>query len=272
MTEEHEDVSQSRRKFLKNTGVFAGGVVGGSVLGGLLTNQFMPTKEQTKGTEAGKPLQHARVFFSRQKDFDVLSAATECIFPEDDLGPGAIGLGVPYFIDKQLASSWGTNAKEYMRDPFWQNQQTEDYQKKDTRQDKSGPNVETKAPTPTPRYQTRLNRGDVFLQGVKQIENASKDRFDESFVKLDEEQQVEILQAFENNEVDMKGIAAVTFFNLLLQLTLEGAYADPVYGGNKDMMGWKMKEYPGPRMSYLDQIQDEEFIVMEQESLRDYQG
>jgi len=33
-----------------------------------------------------------------------------------------------------------------------------------------------------------------------------------------------------------------------------------------------MKEYPGPRMSYLDQIEEEEFIVMEQESLRDYQG
>ena len=41
MTEEHDDLSQSRRKFLKNTGVFAGGVLGGSVLGGLLTNQFM---------------------------------------------------------------------------------------------------------------------------------------------------------------------------------------------------------------------------------------
>lgn len=272
MTEEHDDVSQSRRKFLKNTGVFAGGVVGGSVLGGLLTNQFMPTKEQTKGPMESATLQHARVFFSRKKDFDVLAAATEVIFPKDDLGPGAIALGVPYFIDKQLASSWGTNAKEYMSDPFGQNQQTRDYEHQDTQQDKSGPNVETKAPTPTPRYQTRLNRGDVFLQGVKKIDDVSKDKFDTSFLDLEEEAQMEVLEDFESGSVDMVGVAAVTFFNLLLQMTLEGAYADPVHGGNKDMMGWKMKEYPGPRMSYLDQIEEEEFIVMKQESLRDYQG
>jgi len=30
----------SRRKFLKNTGLVAGGVVGGSFLGGLLTNNY----------------------------------------------------------------------------------------------------------------------------------------------------------------------------------------------------------------------------------------
>lgn len=272
MTEEHDDLSQSRRKFLKNTGVFAGGVLGGSVLGGLLTNQFMPTKEKTKGTKESADLQDARVFFSRKNDFEVLAAATEVIFPKDDLGPGAIALGVPYFIDKQLASSWGTNAKEYMSDPFWQNEQTENYQYQDARQDQSGPNVETKAPTPTPRYQTRLNRGDIFLQGVKKIDDVSKEKFNESFVKLEEEEQIQVLEDFENGTVEMNGIAAVTFFNLLLQMTLEGAYADPVYGGNKDMMGWKMKEYPGPRMSYLDQIEDEEFIVMKQESLRDYQG
>lgn len=271
MTEEQE-VSQSRRKFLKNSGVFAGGVVGGSVLGGLLTKQWMPEKKTPKGSKDTASLQQARVFFSRQKDFEVLSAATERIFPKDDLGPGAIALGVPYFIDKQLASAWGMNAKEYMRDPFWQNQQTEDYAHQDTRQDKSGPNVETKAPTPTPRYQTRLNRGDIFLQGVKKIDDVSKDTFDQSFVKLESEQQDEVLESFEAGEVEMKGVAAVTFFNLLLQLTLEGAYADPVYGGNKNMAAWKMKEYPGPRMSYLDQIDEEEFIVMKQESLRDYQG
>lgn len=55
-------------------------------------------------------------------------------------------------------------------------------------------------------------------------------------------------------------------------MTLEGAYADPVYGGNKDMMGWKMKEYPGPRMAYLDEIDKDEFILKEPKSLREYQG
>src|SRR5690625_1922897 len=186
---EKNDDTLSRRRFLKNTGMVAGGVVGGSVLGGLLTNQFATKQDTaTKGTKDVAELQHARVFFSRKEDFETLSAATECILPEDDLGPGAIELGVPYFIDRQLAGSWGTNAKEYMNDPFWQTQQTEDYQHKDTRQDKSGPNTSTKAPTPTPRYQSRLNRGDIFIQGLRKMEQVSQEKFKDKFINRSEEQ------------------------------------------------------------------------------------
>lgn len=274
MTENNEENNQiSRRKFIKNTGMVAGGVVGGSILGGLLTNQYVTKDEtETKSAKNTPALQHARVFFNRKEDFAVLAAATECILPEDDNGPGAIELGVPYFIDKQLAGSWGTNAKEYMRDPFLQNQDTHDYQHKDGRQDKSGPNTSTKAPTPTPRYQSRQNRGDIYIQGLRKIEDWSQKEYDEKFVDIDEEKQIEVLQAFENGEVEMAGVASVTFFNLLLQMTIEGAYADPVYGGNKDMMGWKMKEYPGPRMAYIEDIDAEDFIEMKPSSLRDYQG
>lgn len=269
--EENKD-AVSRRKFLKNSGLVAGGVVGGSVLGGLLTNSMTsPNDTKTKSDTDNDALQRARVFFSRKGDFEVLAEATECIFPKDDLGPGAIELGVPYFIDRQLAGSWGTNAKEYMHDPFYQNEHTQDYQKKDSRQDKSGPNTSTKAPTPTPRYQTRLNRGDMFLHGVRAIEKESKDRYDERFVKLDEDKKIELLELFQNGEIEMTGVLSNTFFNFLLQMTIEGAYADPVYGGNKDMMGWKMKEYPGPRLGYLEEIDKEEFILKEPESLRDYQ-
>ncbi|MEI3613953.1 gluconate 2-dehydrogenase subunit 3 family protein [Pseudogracilibacillus sp. SO30301A] len=47
-----------------------------------------------------------------------MSAATERIFPKEDKGSGAIELGVPYFIDKQLNNSWGTNAHVYMERAF----------------------------------------------------------------------------------------------------------------------------------------------------------
>lgn len=269
--EENKD-TVSRRKFLKNSGLVAGGVVGGSVLGGLLTNSVTsPDDTKTKSDTDRDALQRARVFFSRKGDFEVLAEATERIFPEDDLGPGAIELGVPYFIDRQLAGAWGTNAKEYMHDPFYQNEQTAEYQRKDSRQDKSGPNTSTKAPTPTPRYQSRLNRGEMFLHGVRTIEKESKDRYDERFINLEEDKQIELLELFEAGEIEMTGLLSNTFFNFLLQMTIEGAYADPVYGGNKDMMGWKMKEYPGPRMAYIDEIEEEKFIVKEPKSLREYQ-
>lgn len=267
-----EKYDPSRRKFIKNTGILAGGVVGGSLLGGILTNQFQ-TKPDTplKDTEAGS-LQEARLFFSRKEDFNVLSAATERLFPEDEHGPGAIELGVPYFIDKQLNSSWGTNAKVYMKGPFSQTNFVREYEKKDRNQSEQGPNTSVLPDLPTPRYQTRLNRGELFLIGIRTMDKKSQEKYKTSFDKLEGDQQDDILTSFERDEVAMPGISSGTFFNLLLQLTIEGAYADPVYGGNKNMLGWKMKEYPGPRAAYINDIESEDFIEMDQMSLKDYQS
>ena len=272
VTDEHKDdrESLSRRRFMKNTGMVAGGVVGGSLLGGLLTNQFRTTDEPAT-EEMKQDFQDTRMFFSRKSDFAILSDATERIYPKDDNGPGAIELGVPYFIDKQLAGSWGTNAKAYMKDPFWQNDDVNDYEHQDTKQDKSGPNTSQKVSSPTPRYQTRMNRGELFLHGLRTMEDVSQKEFGDSFINLDNAQQEEVLTMFENGEIEMNAVAGVTFFNLLLQMTIEGAFADPVYGGNKNMLGWKMKEFPGPRISYAEQIEPDEFIALEQKSLRTYQ-
>ncbi|MFD1361924.1 gluconate 2-dehydrogenase subunit 3 family protein [Lentibacillus salinarum] len=271
--EDKEKTDESRRRFIKNTGMIAGGVVGGSLFGGLLTSQFQDDSDtQTSNNEATQNLQEARTFFSRKEDFDTLQAATERILPKDDDGPGAIELGVPFFIDKQLSGSWGTNAKAYMKDPFYQNKQTYEYQHKDTKQDKSGPNTSTQAPSRTPRYQTRLNRGDIYLQGLRKMNEVSQKKFDNKFTELEADQQDDVLQAFDNGEIDMRGVAGITFFNLLRQMTLEGAFSDPVYGGNRNMMGWKMKEYPGPRMSYVNELESDAFVKKEPKSLRDFQS
>lgn len=267
-----EGYDPERRRFLKNTGILAGGVVGGSLLGGLLTHQFLPRQEPLEQPETTVELRNARVFFDRKEDFEVLSAATERLFPKDKHGPGAIELDVPYFIDKQLNGSWGTNAHEYMEGPFPISPFVREYEHQDVKQSRQGPNAQVLPDLPSPRYQSRLNRGEIFIRGIRIMEQESQHRFGIPFVELDGEQQDEILAAFEKGDVDMPGVSSKTFFNLLLQTTIEGAFADPVYGGNKNMMGWKMKEYPGPRAAYLADIESEDFIVMEQKSLRDYQS
>jgi gluconate 2-dehydrogenase gamma chain len=35
------------------------------------------------------------------------------------------------------------------------------------------------------------------------------------------------------------------FFNTLRTHTMEGMFADPVYGGNKDFAGWRLVGFPG---------------------------
>lgn len=267
---ETEQRGMSRRNFMKNTGLVAGGLVGGSLLGGLVTHQVQkPTTGKVTSTDN---LLEARTFFSRSEDFDILSAATERLFPKDDLGPGAIELGVPYFIDRQLSGEWGMNAKEYMRGPFPQTAETAIYERQDRDQDTQGPNAETQVPAPTPRYQTRMTRAEIFTEGVRALEQTSQEKFKTNFRKLEASQQDEILKLFDEGKARMNGVSSNMFFNLLLQSTIEGAYADPVYGGNRNMDAWRMKEFPGPRMSYTADIDKKEFIVMEPESLRSYQG
>ncbi|WP_432353125.1 gluconate 2-dehydrogenase subunit 3 family protein [Sporosarcina sp. A2] len=255
---EHAQKNQdmSRRKFLKNSGLVAGGLVGGSLFGSLLTNSFDSKKEQKaeKSKDEEIDVHEALQFFTRHQDFMVLMAATEQIYPEDEHGPGAIKLDVPYYIDKQLAGRWGINGRDYRHGPYTAVLDPSDKP--------AGPAGE----------QSGLDRGDIFLQGIRKMDDESQKRFKTTFDKAESDQQIEILQDFENDKVKMTGLVASEFMALLIQSTLEGAYSDPVYGGNRNMEGWKMKEFPGAQASYAGYIEQDEFKKLEPVSLRDYQG
>lgn len=236
----------SRRKFIKNSGIAIGGVAGGALIGGLITNQFQSDKTVTpEKADIKDNYTEARMFFTRFEDFVVLEQATERIFPSDENGPGAIELGVPYFIDKQMAGTYGMNDKEYRNGPFLI----------------ADPSV----------AQSSLTRGQIMLAGIRKINQVSRERFDTTFNETSEEQQLEILQDFASSKVTMAGVNASGFFSFLRSLTIEGVYCDPLYGGNRNMAGWKMKEYPGALPSYANVIESEEFMKGDPSSLADYQ-
>lgn len=132
------DKRTSRRSFIKNSGLTVGGLVLGGAIGSLVAGKNETTaKMSVSGTsQATIDYSETRQFFVRQKDFDAMAAATDVIYPEDKNGPGSIALGVPYFIDKQLASPWGSNADDYRKGPF-----------------KAG--------------ETALNKSEIVLQGVR---------------------------------------------------------------------------------------------------------
>lgn len=246
MAEEKPNSKMSRRRFIRNSSYVAGGAIGGGVLGsffgpGLRNQNQQPATKSTK--ESG--YNRALMYFTRQSDFKILSAATERIFPKDDNGPGAIDLGVPYFIDHQLAGAYGNNEREYMQGPFFAGT---DYQ----------------------GYQTPLKRHELFMVGIQAIEQESKSNYDASFIDLSGEEQDEILKKFQDNEIKLKASSSAYFFDLLRTATLSGAYADPLYGGNADMEAWKMKNFPGSQMSYIDRIESEKFIEIEPKALKDH--
>lgn len=249
----------SRRDFLKTTGVATGGIIGGSLLGGLVgfnlnenpgldaESESVGNGEDSSGNTDTHNFNNARMFISRNIDFETLEAATERIYPEDDNGPGALGLGVPYFIDRQLAGQWGSNAKEYMQGPFLEK------------------------PEELQGYQSSMTRAEIMIEGLRKLNETSQSKNEMDFPDLDGKIQDEILTMFESGDVEIAGLRdSSVFFDLLRGSTLEGVYSDPLYGGNRKMEGWRMKEYPGAYPAYIDVIEQDEFFETEPVSLSNH--
>lgn len=235
----------SRRKFLQLTGVVTGAA---ATLG--MPAVAVPAQADAGAhahtASAGNPLSRGRMFFTNKLEFDTLSDAAERIFPRDETGPGAKDLAVPYFIDNQLAGGYGYNAREYIGGPHYPGEATQG-------------------------YQTALLRRDVFKQGLIAINRTSQERFSKNFPELDGSQQDQILKDFEAGKIQTEGFTSDYFFSLLRSAVLAGAYADPMYNGNANMDGWRMKQYPGAQMSYIYLMTNEDFEVVEPISLSSMQ-
>ncbi|KMY53965.1 MULTISPECIES: gluconate 2-dehydrogenase subunit 3 family protein [Bacillaceae] len=250
MTDKDQKVTMTRRRFIRNSSLVAGGAaIGGGLIGALIGTNLDNDGKVKTSHETGHNQQEnseastrALIYFTDREDFQVLSAATERIFPEDENGPGAIGLGVPYYIDHQLAGNYGNSTREYMQGPFF-------------------PGTETQG------YQSPLKRNQVFNEGIRMLKETSQKNYNKKFDELDGEQQDEILSQFEQGKVPLRGTDSNVFFSLLRSAVLEGAYSDPVYGGNANMEGWKMKNFPGHQASYLSQIEAKEFKKIKPQSL-----
>jgi gluconate 2-dehydrogenase gamma chain len=52
----------------------------------------------------------------------------------------------------------------------------------------------------------------------------------------------------------LRSMERTTFFQMLRSHTLEGMFCDPMHGGNAGLIGWQLIGFPGPQMSYRDEI------------------
>jgi len=85
-------------------------------------------------------------------------------------------------------------------------------------------------------YQGKENPREIYRAGIQKL--------GADFATLDATTQDERLKAIEKSY----------FFQLLRQHTIEGMFCDPMHGGNANLIGWQMLGYPGPQMSYREQI------------------
>ncbi|WP_259362749.1 gluconate 2-dehydrogenase subunit 3 family protein [Paenarthrobacter ureafaciens] len=104
---------------------------------------------------------------------------------------------------------------------------------------------------------------ELYREGVKALDAIARNVDGKNFVDLNEEQQDQVLVALSGAPKPIKVTLGtkepvttflqgsfdenLPFFDTLCLHTRQGFYGDPVYGGNKDQMGWKTIGFPGPK-------------------------
>jgi gluconate 2-dehydrogenase gamma chain len=216
----------NRRDFLKSVGTV--GATGLAAAVGVESPADAQTTGAAKGAPASPPVSHAYTFLTAPEAAFV-EAAVDRLIPADDLTPGGTDCGVATFIDRQLAGAWGSGDRTYMQGPW----------------DKG---------VPTQGYQSPLTPAEYFRAGIAAANAYCRKTLQKDFDRLTSDQQIKVLQDMEQGRAALDGVAAQEFFNLLLATAMQGFFADPVYGGNRDKAAWKMIGFPGVIAIYSEHI------------------
>jgi len=218
------DESSGRRRFLKSVAAVSAAVpVAGLGADPHAHHGHGPQLAQAGGVK-GQPQPQVYGYLT-QPEQAFIEAAVARLIPADELGPGAKEAGVSYFIDQQLAGAYGTMARNYRQGPWPEG-------------------------TPQQGYQSRLMPQEVYRAAIAEANAVCMRRFSKPFNGLAPEQQDEILKEMESGKFELQSVSGSFFFGLLLANTMEGFFADPIYGGNRDKAGWKLVGFPGVAASY----------------------
>lgn len=153
-------------------------------------------------------------------EIQFLEAAVEHLIPTDDLGPGARDAGVVVYIDRQLAGTWGVHGRQYRGGPWLEG-------------------------TPQQGYQSRFTPQEVYRIAIREIDQHCRTAFGRPFAQLASDAQRHLLEDLEKDRVALPSLSSKFFFDLLWRNTEEGYFADPLYGGNRDKVGWTLLGFPG---------------------------
>ena len=91
----------------------------------------------------------------------------------------------------------------------------------------------------------------LYRQGIRAVNRYARAKLGRAFRSLTDELRDAVLVAFEAGSVaEFKD--AAEFFETVRCHVLEGVFCEPHYGGNKDMMGWRLVDFPGQQFGYPD--------------------
>lgn len=175
----------------------------------------------------GKPaLDGTTYLFFNASEAAFIEAAVARLIPADQQWGGAGEAGVPNYIDKQLAGAWGAGERLYRAGPWHPG-------------------------TPSQGYQLPFTPAELFRTALHAIDTDLAQR---PFATMSDDERDGYLKTLQAGGTDLGGVPSDIFFGHLWQATVEGFFSDPVYGGNRNMLGWRMIGFPGAAASYYDLV------------------
>jgi gluconate 2-dehydrogenase gamma chain len=160
-----------------------------------------------------------------------IEALADRIIPPDPQTPGGKDSGCAVFIDRQLAGPYGRAEGHYNQPPFMPGTKQQGWQS---------------ANGPAAAYREALAALDKYCQSKYQGKR---------FPDLSDPEKDELLKGLEDEKIKLEGADGKSFFALVIKDVQMGFFADPLYGGNKGMAGWKLVGFPGARYDYRDHIE-----------------
>jgi gluconate 2-dehydrogenase gamma chain len=222
-----------RRDFLKIVGV--AGAAGTAPLAGVASAAEMKMtageamQSHSTATVGSHSVSAGYKFFNIDESTFV-EAAIDTLIPSDSVGPGAKELDVAIYIDRQMAGDYGKGDRLYLEGPFAEG-------------------------TPEQGYQLRMMPSELIRAGIADVNAYVHGKYKKSFEALSAEDRVAVMSDLDGKKITLPTVPTATFFGLLLQMTIEGYFADPIYGGNKEKAAWKMIGFPGADAMYMDKIE-----------------
>jgi gluconate 2-dehydrogenase gamma chain len=239
------DETIARRDFLKGAGA-AGTAVATALSGGLATGAQAQSTPATQG-KAAPAAGNEPLLILTATEAAFLGAAYDTIIPADRLSPSGSDCGLVAYIDRQLAGAWGGGARLY----------------------RSGPFIPGK---PEQGYQLALTPREFFAAGIKAANEWTRKTYGKEFDRLSPADREAALKTMEAGKAEFEGFSGKQFFEAVLQSAMEGFFADPIYGGNRNKVSWRMVGYPGLPAAYADKALEYrgKKVVIEPQSIADF--
>jgi gluconate 2-dehydrogenase gamma chain len=215
-----QDHGFDRRDFLK-----------GAVVGGAAAATATPQSALAQAPAAAVATAAAPGYeFLNIEEAAFVAALVNHMVPADEFTPKGTDIGIDVYIDRALAGAWGKGDRLYMQGPW-------------------------KTGAPSQGYQLPLTPAQLYRAGIQSTNAHCQKTYGKPFDRVSAPQREEVLAGLAGAQIKFdSGLPVRPFWTTVYQTVMEGMFADPIYGGNRNKAGWKLIGFPGVLALYHEDV------------------